>query len=480
MTATVHHLARSAGESLAAELDAAREVLLGVADRLAAVDSSELAQVAAAASAVVAAADAARAAVVIEAADRGVIAASDHPRANRWVEQSCRVADVPVGRGQARQLGEITATCTSVDVAGLREAVLGGRLSLEVAATVAKVFRRLRSAFEYPYWDDLLEIILDWAAEGASIHQLYQLQDRMIGQYGPAGALDERHDRDYMRRELTAFRRDRGGMLTATLRLDSASHETFSAAVHALSAPHLDEDGAPDMRTPGQRRADALLALAAHATTPNPALPGSGTKARVVVTMTLTDLLSGLNAHGAAVNGESLHSTTSSGRVMQVLATPGQMRQIGGRAGERGYASTGFGGTLSPTEARILACDAQIIPAVLGTDGELLELGRAKRLVTPGLTTALHLRDKGCSYPGCTAPPSWCDGHHIIHWAAGGNTDLRNLTLLCRHHHTVVHRHDHTATVSDDGTVNWSRADGTPSGNTPRFTARPVATSHAA
>jgi len=167
MTATVHHLARSAGESLAAELDAAREVLLGVADRLAAVDSSELAQVAAAASAVVAAADAARAAVVIEAADRGVIAASDHPRANRWVEQSCRVADVPVGRGQARQLGEITATCTSVDVAGLREAVLGGRLSLEVAATVAKVFRRLRSAFEYPYWDDLLEIILDWAAEGA-------------------------------------------------------------------------------------------------------------------------------------------------------------------------------------------------------------------------------------------------------------------------------------------------------------------------
>ena len=135
---------------------------------------------------------------------------------------------------------------------------------------------------------------------------------------------------------------------------------------------------------------------------------------------------------------------------------------------------------MSPTEARILACDAQIIPAVLGTDGELLELGRAKRLVTPGLTTALHLRDKGCSYPGCTAPPSWCDGHHIIHWAAGGNTDLRNLTLLCRHHHTVVHRHDHTATVSDDGTVNWSRADGTPIGNTPRFTARPVATSHAA
>ena len=101
-------------------------------------------------------------------------------------------------------------------------------------------------------------------------------------------------------------------------------------------------------------------------------------------------------------------------------------------------------------------------------------MGRAKRLITPGLRDYLRARDKGCSYPGCSAPPSWCDGHHIIHWARGGPTDRENLALLCRHHHTVVHRHDHTATVDDDG-VHWTRHDGTPIGNRPRAVWREAA-----
>ncbi|WP_348536248.1 HNH endonuclease signature motif containing protein [Mobilicoccus caccae] len=79
----------------------------------------------------------------------------------------------------------------------------------------------------------------------------------------------------------------------------------------------------------------------------------------------------------------------------------------------------------------------------------------------------MQLRDKGCSFPGCTAPSSWCDGHHITHWAAGGRTDLNNLALLCRHHHVEVHRKGHTATVDDDA-VHWVRSDGTPIGNRPR------------
>ena len=131
------------------------------------------------------------------------------------------------------------------------------------------------------------------------------------------------------------------------------------------------------------------------------------------------------------------------------------------------HGTAGYGQVLSATEVRILACDAQIIPAVLGSKGEVLDLGRANRLITPGLRDYLIARDKGCTYPGCSAPPSWCDGHHIIHWARGGPTDRDNLALLCRHHHTVVHRHDHTATVDDDG-VHWTRHDGTPIGNTPR------------
>ncbi|WP_052465882.1 HNH endonuclease signature motif containing protein [Mobilicoccus massiliensis] len=428
----------TSGEDAAAQLAAVREVLERVAEGLVSVPAHELAGLAAAATAVVAAAEAARAAVVLEASSRGVIAASDHPRTHRWVEQSCRDAGVPVAKGRARQLDEITRTCAGVDVHCLREAVVAGRLPMETAALVAKVYRRLRVTIEYPHWDDLMEILIDWAASGASRAELERLEDVMIGQYGRATELDAEHDRDHRKRELTAFTRDRAGMLCATLRLDEASEAVFTAAIHALSAPRLDDDGLPDPRTSGQRRADALLTLAGVACDPDEKVSGTGAKARVVVTMKLSDLLSGLNERG------------------RLDAT------------ERGYATTGFSQVLSPTEARILACDAEIVPAVLGTRGEVLELGRTSRTVTPGQRMALHLRDKGCTYPGCSMPPAWCDGHHIIHWAAGGLTHPPNLALLCRHHHTVVHRHDHTATVDPVDGVRWTRRDGTPIGITPR------------
>ena len=115
----------------------------------------------------------------------------------------------------------------------------------------------------------------------------------------------------------------------------------------------------------------------------------------------------------------------------------------------------------------MLACDAQIIPAVLGAHGELLDLGHAKRLVTPAMATAIELRDAHCSYPGCTIPAAWTDKHHIIPWSRRGPTCLENMTALCRHHHTVVHRFGHTATVTPFG-VHWTRDDGTPIGNQPR------------
>ena len=115
----------------------------------------------------------------------------------------------------------------------------------------------------------------------------------------------------------------------------------------------------------------------------------------------------------------------------------------------------------------MLACDAQIIPAVLGTRSELLDLGHAHRLAKPGLATALELRDKTCTYPGCRIPAAWTDKHHITHWANGGPTTKGNMCCLCRHHHTVVHRHGHIATVTPYG-VTWTRADGTPIGNQPR------------
>ena len=99
-----------------------------------------------------------------------------------------------------------------------------------------------------------------------------------------------------------------------------------------------------------------------------------------------------------------------------------------------------------------MACDAAIIPAVLGGRSELLDLGRTARLVTPKMFLALCLRDQGCTFPGCTRPPTWCDAHHCIHWCDGGPTDLTNMVLLCARHHTIVHQKGYTATIDAFGT----------------------------
>ena len=83
------------------------------------------------------------------------------------------------------------------------------------------------------------------------------------------------------------------------------------------------------------------------------------------------------------------------------------------------------GSELSPAAVRRLACDADIIPVALGTRGEVLDVGRAHRLVTPALWRALVCRDRHCAFPGCTKPPVMGHAHHIVHWADLGPTALR-------------------------------------------------------
>ena len=105
-----------------------------------------------------------------------------------------------------------------------------------------------------------------------------------------------------------------------------------------------------------------------------------------------------------------------------------------------GAGTTLTGELLAPETVRRIACDAAIIPAVLGSRGEVLDLGRTARLATPKQLQALWIRDQGCTFPGCSRPPSWCDAHHVWHWCDGGPTDLSNLALLCPRHHTIVHQ----------------------------------------
>lgn len=86
-----------------------------------------------------------------------------------------------------------------------------------------------------------------------------------------------------------------------------------------------------------------------------------------------------------------------------------------------------------------LACDARIRRIVFGPESELLDVGRARRLVTGPMREAVIARDRHCAFPGCRRPAEWCDVHHIEPWWAGGTTSVANGLLLCRRHHTLIH-----------------------------------------
>ncbi|MBF4765711.1 DUF222 domain-containing protein [Nocardioides islandensis] len=107
---------------------------------------------------------------------------------------------------------------------------------------------------------------------------------------------------------------------------------------------------------------------------------------------------------------------------------------------ETGLAETTTGDTRTADHVRRLACQAGIIPVVLGGKGEILDLGRSKRLFTGPQRKAMALRDRGCTADGCTIPAAWCEAHHHQQpWTQGGKTNLADGKLLCPFHHHRAH-----------------------------------------
>jgi hypothetical protein len=116
------------------------------------------------------------------------------------------------------------------------------------------------------------------------------------------------------------------------------------------------------------------------------------------------------------------------------------VEQLAKRAGGRALLDTGE--TITIQAARRLACDADIATVLVNGRGEILELGRTRRVASDAQYKALVIRDGGCRFPGCDRPPGWTQAHHIVEWPDGGLTNLDNLVLLClAHHHLIHHQH---------------------------------------
>jgi hypothetical protein len=189
------------------------------------------------------------------------------------------------------------------------------------------------------------------------------------------------------------------GMVRVDGLLDPESGEAVMAAVAAeVDGDARSGSSDPDDRTPGQRRCDALgeVARAWLDQTRRPTVAGE--RPHITVTVALEALRDGVGA---------CHTE-------RAPAIPVEM-------------------------ARRLACDARVIPAVLGGSSEPLDIGRRTPVVPPSLRRAVVLRAGGCTFPGCERPPPWCDCHHVTHWANGGPTSLANLVMLCRRHHRLAH-----------------------------------------
>jgi hypothetical protein len=115
------------------------------------------------------------------------------------------------------------------------------------------------------------------------------------------------------------------------------------------------------------------------------------------------------------------------------------------------------GTRISAGEARRLACQAGIVPIVLGGTSEPLDVGRQRRFHSKAMRVAMGVRDGGCTTLGCDRPPSMCHVHHDQPWATGGDTNLATGRLLCPRHHTLAHDPRYQQKPAPDGKITFTR-----------------------
>jgi len=265
--------------------------------------------------------------------------------------------------------------------------------------------------------------LLDYAIHGTAAHV-----ERIVRDFRRCKEAEElsRDAQQQANRKLTWFQ-DEDGMLVIKARLPPEAGQLFIKAIEAaqeeIPAAEISAE-TPNVKfrpESSARKADALAIIAESFLVNGPASLKGGDRHQIVL----------------HVDAETLRDSAP------------------------GRCNFEHGSSVAAETSRRLSCDCSIVPIIENEDGEPLNVGRKTRSIPPALHRALNSRDKGCCrFPGCPNT-RYLDGHHIKHWAHGGETKLSNLVSLCRFHHRQVHEGNVVVRVLDDGAIRFV----TPSGN---------------
>jgi hypothetical protein len=331
-----------------------------------------------------------------------------------WLTGHCRLSgrDAAALVRDGRRLSELPA---------LAAAYAAGDVTPAHVAVVTSAVTPARSAVAAANGIDLAttDAVLAQAAQALGPEDTAKVVRRWVAGIDPDGALDDAAGMPRVLRMAVSA----DGRIHLSGHLDTVGGETLDAALEALM--NVDRP-AGDARTHGERMGDALVQLARQALRSGELPTVRGAAAQVRVSIDLMALCADRAAPGFA-GGE-----------------------------------LPFAGPITPETARRLACDAGVVRILIGPHGLPMDVGREQRTATAAIRRAIELRDVHCVFAGCTAPASWCDVHHVQHWAYGGPTSCDNGALLCERHHTAVHEGGFEI-ARDPGTATWHtyRPDGT-------------------
>lgn len=389
-----------------------------------------------------------------------------------------------ISQTEGRSLGEVgreVHTARQVNrLPRVREAALGGQVTREHAAAIADGMAKLPKDLDDRQRDAAQSEFLRHART-TPVRKLRAMDQEVLAKVAPdrvrtaeqeasrmqwqrKRAIEKRHFRHwddldgsicfsgslpYL--EAEPLVRWIGAQVEADRRAQRATADRLRREKAPGSVRRAHAEQRPPATQPGQREADALATLMASLDRPNSSSPD--------ITGCLEELQGPKSrdphrhaGHGSQQTGgtqvtdgpQPYHTshiprgkrvTTNGGERPRMVVTMSYKDLVDGLH-HKGLTANGL--PVPAGELRRIACDAEILPAVLGSNSQPLDVGRAHRLVTPEIRQALVLRDKGCIFPHCSTSHQHCEAHHVVPWHEGGITAINNLVLLCPYHHALL------------------------------------------